>query len=381
MNLHLMPDDKFLDGFIAKMESVDKPGNNVYVVYSREYPDRFRYIKDARAVFAPVGSTLFQQLTANMSRYDKIVIHYLARKIWDFVATIPRGSKVWWRFWGSDFYFSPGIFGRFLYDKHTKSLIREPLTPQGLRLRFWRYLQNRKRLLSHRLACERVDAILHWNQVDYELIRQFYPQCKATFVDSHYWGVAHFPPLSECALPPSCASLAKRKIILVGNSGTPENNHLAVFRRLAKLKLKDDVAVVCPLSYGDPDYIQKISELGKAVLRSRFVPLLDFLDEKSYYGLLAHVEIAFMNHMRTQAGGNVLALLWYGKKVFMNSQSTLFKMLKEGKCSVYDIETAHTSEEIFNPLTAEEKKLCCSYLNTKFGEEAVNTAYEAIIRN
>lgn len=50
--------------------------------------------------------------------------------------------------------------------------------------------------------------------------------------------------------------------ILVGNSATPTNNHIEIFRILSRLRLPESSKIVVPLSYGDVHYREKIVELG-----------------------------------------------------------------------------------------------------------------------
>ncbi|GAH80465.1 unnamed protein product, partial [marine sediment metagenome] len=87
------------------------------------------------------------------------------------------------------------------------------------------------------------------------------------------------------------------KLLLLGNSGSPSNNHLDLMIRLSEMK-KQNFKIICPLSYGPPTYINKIVEKGKNLFGERFIPLLKFLKPDIYFSILKQIDIAVMYHNR-----------------------------------------------------------------------------------
>ena len=124
--------------------------------------------------------------------------------------------------------------------------------------------------------------------------------------------------------------------IIVGNSGYPTNNHLEAFSLLSKFR-KEHINIFCPLSYGDKDYIKKVRATGTQIFGDRFVPLLDFIQFDKYVNLLNTMDIAVMNHNRQQGMGNILTLLYLGKKIYMQPDITSYRCLNRLGATIYDI--------------------------------------------
>jgi hypothetical protein len=95
--------------------------------------------------------------------------------------------------------------------------------------------------------------------------------------------------------------------------------------------------VVAPLSYGNEIYIKSLIEVGKSILGSRFIPLTDFLEPEEYAAVLRQIDVAFMNHNRQQGVGNMLALLYLGKKLYMNTKVTTYSVFSDMGIKLYDI--------------------------------------------
>lgn len=125
--------------------------------------------------------------------------------------------------------------------------------------------------------------------------------------------------------------------ILVGNSSTKTNHHIEVFNILKKYKDKN-IEIIVPLSYGDFKYGMKVMEYGYTNFGLKFKPLLDFMSEKEYNNLLSAIDIGIFNHNRQQGMGNIITLLGLGKKVFMNSNVTTYKMFKNNNIEIFNIE-------------------------------------------
>jgi dTDP-N-acetylfucosamine:lipid II N-acetylfucosaminyltransferase len=125
--------------------------------------------------------------------------------------------------------------------------------------------------------------------------------------------------------------------VLVGNSGTLENNHAQAFDYLVNLK-KANFKVFCPLSYGDVNYSNNIKLLGKKVFKENFVYLDKLLPNEEYNSFLSTIDIAIMLQERQAAMGNILKLLGLGKKVYFKSNAPHFAFLKRLGFHVYDID-------------------------------------------
>jgi len=124
--------------------------------------------------------------------------------------------------------------------------------------------------------------------------------------------------------------------ILLGNSATPENCHKEAFSLLQPYT-SEDIKIFCPLSYGLEDYGQDIISMGNHLFAENFLPLTRFLPFSKYAELLNTIDVAVMNHNRQQGVGNILALLYLGKKVYLRSDTTTFHFLKSFGIKIFDM--------------------------------------------
>jgi len=135
--------------------------------------------------------------------------------------------------------------------------------------------------------------------------------------------------------------------ILVGNSATKENEHKEAFE-IIKL-IKDNVEVMCPLSYGDSNYGNEIIEYGKNLFGEKFIPLTKWYEKCQYIDILATCEIGVFNNNRQQALWNIYVMLAMGKKVFIRSNTPMWDWFKELGVHIYDIDSLkmEPSQSIF----------------------------------
>ncbi|MDD5513470.1 MAG: TDP-N-acetylfucosamine:lipid II N-acetylfucosaminyltransferase, partial [Candidatus Omnitrophica bacterium] len=364
MNLHLMPDDKFLDDFIDILESVDKPDNNRYVAYYSHCPDRLEFIKSKKVVLAKYGSREFFEAVGDPGQYDKIFIHFFCEKMWKFVLSLPSGMRIYWLFWGGDFYSPREYYRKFLFDAETEKYLEDAqadiqkpeFPPLRLIKRLKKALQIYRIMLLKRKAIGRVSYLCHFNRLDFELIKAGFPT-KAKLLPFFYPPFCNFDKynfeLKDSTLKDRCFSQGI-KTILLGNSGFPTGNHLDALQKLRSLNGKYNFRVLCPLGYGDPAYIQYLIQKAAAILKDRFVPLTEFLEKQAYFSLLRYIDIIFMFQNRTQGGGNAAAGLYFGKKVYFKRENTLYRFFKENGLEVFDIETYFSdgANHVFDELPA-----------------------------
>jgi len=128
-------------------------------------------------------------------------------------------------------------------------------------------------------------------------------------------------------------------VVMIGNSGDPTNNHDEMLDILAPYR-NEKMKVVCPLAYGGTvEYKQKLISRGISLFGDKFVPWLEMKEKQVYAEALATVDIALMNHKRQQGLGNILALMYLGKKVFLRTTTTSYSFLMRNNCTVFGLET------------------------------------------
>lgn len=164
--------------------------------------------------------------------------------------------------------------------------------------------------------------------------------------------------------------------IQVGNSADPSNNHLEVFDKLNALKF-ENIHIICPLSYGDQAYAEKVVNRGKELFGENFEPLLTFMSFDKYLNILTKIDVAIFNHSRQQAVGNINTLLGLGKKVYIREEITTWAYCEEHDLKVYSAN--HQFVDLLEKVDkrVELKNIEC--VKTKFSEkkliEDLNTVF------
>lgn len=125
--------------------------------------------------------------------------------------------------------------------------------------------------------------------------------------------------------------------ILVGNSATPTNNHIEIFSKLEFFKTHN-INIIIPLSYGDENYKNKIINLSKNIFKDKITFLTEFLPYTEYLEILKNIDIAIFGHERQQATANIIQLLGFGKKVFLNKKSTLYDYFNKKDFKIFDFQ-------------------------------------------
>lgn len=216
-------------------------------------------------------------------------------------------SKTTWIIWGTD------IYSHYKKDQNIKTRIYESL---------------RKSIIPQ---FPEISAFV--NQ-DLALINQIY-NTKATFIKTMYPYPVNFELLDAVAKEKEVRDVTN---VLIGNSADSTNCHEEMIDLLSVYK-NDTVCIYCPLSYGgNSKYIQQIIEKGKSVFGQKFIPVTETMKPDEYARFLSNIDIALMNHRRQQALGNITALLYLGKKVYLRSDVTTFHFMTEQHIQVYDIE-------------------------------------------
>lgn len=112
--------------------------------------------------------------------------------------------------------------------------------------------------------------------------------------------------------------------ILIGNSATETNQHKQILKLLTKYK-DENIKLIVPLSYGDMQYADEIQKLGYELYGDKFVPIRKYLAKREYYELLNSIDIAIFNNNRQQATGNITALLYLGKKIYLRNDTSMWE--------------------------------------------------------
>jgi len=273
---------------LALLDNVSKTGVKTFSVGS---------VREAKKVFS-----IFR-------RAEKIVIHSLF-SISDVVWLLLNSrllSKTVWVLWGGD------LYNYWLQEKHSlKELTKEKLK---------------------RLVIKQLGGIATFVEGDYNLVREKY-KTEARYFYTFYPNPVNFELLDNANSNTQIAHSGLRKVLL-GNSATWTNNHFEILSALSRIDDKS-FKIICPLSYGDSAYAEEVIKFGYELFGDRFAPLTQFLSSEEYAKVLASVDVAVFNHNRQQGLGNILALLYLGKKVYIRDDITTFEFFDKHGIRVYN---------------------------------------------
>lgn len=334
---HLTPDDKFIDLAYRDFEALLPGVHRVFVI------DQIAKIRHIRQT--PVQHCTLEQ--ARLAVIDpactSVIFHALPRYFLPVLEAVPFGKPVIWIGWGYD------IYDLLLDDTSQSRLLAE--TRQALARAHGalddQYVAPASQALSE-ATCLLLGKIHHFVclETEYEKIRNRHPWFKSKhLIWSYGCPETDYGVLGQQAPGPN---------LLVGNSASPENNHLEVFKYIHERVDWQGRQIVVPLSYGDMAYRQQVLEGGRSYFGEAFQPLMDFMSRDDYAAKLQSCGYVFMNHARQQAVGSVAMMMLQGARLFLNDRSLFYKWLDTQGALVEPIDSESGSLAL-QPLSAEER--------------------------
>lgn len=144
--------------------------------------------------------------------------------------------------------------------------------------------------------------------------------------------------------------------IMVGNRGTWTSRHIEVFEKLSQFDLQDK-EIICPLVYGNPDYMQAVKEKGQELFENNIRFLTKWQERSEYYAFLdANVDAAIFNNMSSEGGTTIFFLTYMGKKILINPEHPQYHLLKDIGVVVDAYNEDIRISDITTELTIEEKR-------------------------
>ena len=146
--------------------------------------------------------------------------------------------------------------------------------------------------------------------------------------------------------------------IMVGHNAYPFNRHGEVLLLLERFKYKN-IFITLPLSYGNDfvnakeNYVESLQHLIKNLSMEEKTRVLTKLIPKTRYNkFLANIDIAILNANRQNALGNIVALLYMGKKVYLAKDNPLFNFFSEKGFEIHDVQEIASSsfDEFVEPI-------------------------------
>lgn len=376
--LHIIPDDKFID-FVIDDFSRFKDISNKYVLLNDSEIEKFTYIKNVNAIEVIImNSAIYNQIIADTT-IDIVVFHSMGIE-WSkqFLRDLNVNPIIYWISWGWDYVsqlklneFKPktrelfnAIYGLAEATSRKNTILKNSITRYfKKRIKNFLHFPNRRRERELiKSLYRKVDFCSCVVPNEFSFFIQI-PGFRADFL--HYKIGFVNNPFNE-----SDEIKTLGNSIWLGNSYTLSNNHLDVIYQLKELNIKNEIIV--PLSYGlNTTEHPELLHICQDVFGEKFTPITDYVSFEEYNKLLEKSSVAIFNHIRQQAVGNILMMLWQGSKVFLSEQSPVYQYLKKMDVLLFSVENELTVENINGLLTLEQIKRNRNIVFRLYSKEAI----------
>ena len=351
--VHIVNNDKFIKPFIDFIEKYFDKDEHLFV-FMYGFDDKDFSIPKADNILNINNQYLGKKNILKLSHIlaplmrdaDKVILHSLFSDDLIFYLYLHQKylKKCYWVMWGGDLY----------SYMSTKKTLKNA------------FARHRK----FRVVKQMGGLITYIRKGDYELAQKWYGaegKCyESFFYPSNKYEAYDIKPKKHTTIN-----------IQIGNSADFTNNHIDVFKKLEKYK-DEDIKVIVPLSYGNhgaKEYLEEVINKGIEIFGDKFVPLTEYMPFEKYLELLAEIDIAVFNHKRQQAMGNITTLLGLGKKVYVRSGETPWKMFEELGIKVYDTSLELSIDPIEEDIKKENQKRVKEY----FSEENLAKHWKEIL--
>ncbi|WP_185213176.1 TDP-N-acetylfucosamine:lipid II N-acetylfucosaminyltransferase [Sphingobacterium mizutaii] len=361
--LHLIPDEKITDSLI---ENFSVFSNQVFCVYQNT-PKTFISVKGANIV-SYSGETLSK--LKSIYNFDTLVFHGgngLVYKLLFFCRE--KIENIVWIAWGADIY-NVSENKKNLYFEATKMFIRD---------------QNKKERFKGIIPSLKEKAYDFLRKQIYHKITHF---ASYIFEDYQYFTALHknnytFVPFNFCSLDQYVQDRARRinsdaNNILIGNSVSPECNHVDALIKISKYI--DSEKVIVPLNYGtNLSYKNWVINEGEILLNNNFMPIEDFMPLNEYLNLTQKCSVGIFYHKRQQAMGNILAMLYLGCRVYLSVENPIYEYFIRNDLIVFNLEN-HFEKYRSSQLTMQEADINRKIINDLFSIAITEKGYKNIVQ-
>jgi len=331
MNIaHLIPDSAFLPFVVDTFEEA-VPGGNVFFVYGAEKGlERHKLPKGVWAESTGTETADLARVGAAFAESRVVIAHSMSTFAAAALIAAPPSTLRVWSGWGGDYYGTTFNEMSGLLGPKTSRFVRGR--------RRWREVALRahatpwlRRLYGDASAV--TDVFSAPVPTDLAVFQRRFRRFNGRYHQLNYASVQDTYSL----LPDHVTG----SDILVGNSASPENNHLETLELLAEVGIGHR-RVLAPLSYGDRSYGDEIERAGQQLFGDRFVAVREFLPLDQYSRLVAGCDVVVMGHRRQQALGNIARAVWQGAHVFLDRRSPVVQFFREVGIPISTLDDLHS---------------------------------------
>lgn len=361
----------------------DHPFGNHVVEQFRDYTDVTRILlvtynsKNIHAVrnfpdkdIIVYGTQEYKDLIAHLADYKAVIMHGLFSHIqYDIVRKLPASVKLAWVMWGGEIYSREDVHKLFL----------APYTRFACGLKYMK-----DKLIKHKKkndevpmedVLKRVDFLMGSSMELFEEVKAYIGSPNMKHLQYSYFTLERL--IGDDLLDKT----VNGRNILLGNSATPDNNHLDAMLLLKRVSVPNLSEIITPLSYSDLWIKHMVSTVGRILFNGQFYPLLEYMPRAEYNKLVQSCSVFIANHHRPNAFGNTLTALWLGARVYVSNENVQTKFLQRLGLHVNIIENdlKRSRRNLFTPLSDVEREENREIIRKMYGKEQMQKNIENII--
>jgi hypothetical protein len=307
----------------------------------------------------------------NDGEFQKVIINYFDKHAAELVSRIKRPDvAIVWVIWGADLYTLP-FFWNKLYDSFAAELYEVSwLNQMRIMFRLWKR-RVRYGAKDHRFIYAAMKKVTHGATLvepDIELARK-YLNPKIVRTPFSFSGIEDFISVPE---------LPKNMTIQIGNSGHPSNNHIEMLHMLKSLDVRNQMFM--PIAYGTRKYLDVLPSAALTIFDNLQLELQTTMVSKTaYFERLSSIGFAVMGHLRQQAFGNLIALFYFGTKVFLREANPLLGTFRSWGLHVFSVEHDLSAEALAHILPVDQQQQNRSIIFERLNEEVMRGYFRNLL--
>lgn len=368
--LHLIDDEKFTDFIISENNKISIIGNDTVQHQYLAYGKSIKFTKKKINDLILVSSFFEYKKIIQKKKYDVLIIHCLTLyKALAIKGLNLNSLSLVWCMWGIDFYNTDFYRGK-LYLSLTNEILSQDRCVKIKNI--FRTYYHKIKFGNHFNASYKyiLDNVHFFAPIVFEeipLINTLLNN-KVEYLDYSYANINSIVGNMDFL------NIELRDNIFIGNSATPESNHLDVFDILKKLNINNRVIV--PLNYGQVEiYGKKIYESGSYIFGEKFEGILEFLPLELYVSKIKSCGICIMGHVRQQALGNILLFLLLGSKVFLSKRNPIYESLIKRGYIIFSLEDDLRNDNALKLLDIDSRLINRDLIIKEYSPKSIEEKY------
>lgn len=325
MILHIITDEKFIDIAYKVFEEAQPHQNSFMLITNNK---KIKFIKDTPFELFSYYDFFTGKIAKHIDKFDVLIVHSLTKTAKLTLKYKKEHQKVVWIGWGFDYYnyITKNNFSSLL-KMQTKILYRGSKSFYLHKLKY--FIEDF--LFDKNKVFDKIDFFAPVIEEDFNLLQKSENNIRFTYLDWNYGN------LEDYFIKGFEDRTVNGNNILIGNSSSFENNHLDAFNLLDDLNLEDRI-IYTPLSYGNSNYKNNIIEVAEKKFQDNFVALTHYIPLEEYINIIISSPIVIMNHLRQQAVGNIIIMMYLGAKIFLDEKNPVYDFFKQQDAYIYKLD-------------------------------------------